>query len=76
MKKMESVTQRQQPQQHVQVSRKRSSSTKQGDNGCSEKSKKLNEKNGTTQVDLKDGANMSIQVQQVTTQSQRVWKVP
>lgn len=70
MKKMESVTQRQQPQQDAQVSRKRRSSTEQGDNGCLEKSKKLNEKNGTTQVDLKDGANMSIQVQQVTTQTQ------
>ena len=69
---MGSVTQHQQPQQDVQVSRKRSSSTEQGDNGRSEKSKKLNEKNGTTQVDSKDGANMSIQVQQVTTQSQRV----
>lgn len=67
MKKME---QHQQPQQDVQDSRKRSM-TEHGDNGRSEKSKKLDEKNGT-QVDLKDGANMSIQLRQYQQVTMRV----
>jgi len=67
---MGSVTQYQQLQQRVQVSRKRSS--EQGDNECSEPSKKPKEKTAeTTKADLEDGANMSIQVEQVTLLSQQ-----
>lgn len=61
--------QQQQLQQHMQVSRKRSS--EQGENGCPEKSKKPKEKTEATKADLEDGANMSIQVEQVTLLSQQ-----
>ena len=76
---MASVTQHQQLQQHVAVSRKRSSS--QGDKGSSGKSKKTNENNETTKADLEDGANLTIEVEQVTVLSQQcisswVRKVP
>ena len=75
---MGSVTQHQQLQ-HVTVSRKRSSN--QDDNGCSGKSKKTNENTETTEAGLTDGANMTIEVEQVTVLSQQcisswVRKVP
>lgn len=66
---MGSVTQHQQLQQHVAVSRKRSN--EQGDSGCSEKRKKPNENPETTKADLEDGANVSIEVEQVTVLSKQ-----
>ena len=61
---MGSVTQHQQLQQHVSVSRKRSN--EQRDDEYSEKSKRAKEKTETTKDDSEDGANMSIQVEQIT----------
>ena len=63
------TTQSQQLQQHVAVSRKRSS--QQGDDEYSENSKRPKEKTETAKADLEDGANMSIQVEKVTVLSQQ-----
>lgn len=63
------TTQSQQLQQHVPGSRKRSN--EQGDDEYSEKSKRQKEKTETGKDDLEDGANMSIQVEQVTVLSKQ-----
>ena len=63
------TTQSQQLRQHVPVSRKRSN--EQGGDEYSEKSKRLKEKTETGKDDLEDGANMSIQVEQVTASSEQ-----
>ena len=66
---MGSVTQHQQLQQHVPVSRKRSN--EQGDDGCSGNSKKAKEITETTIAVLEDGGNTLIEVEQVTMLSQQ-----